>query len=99
MSDINKVDLLGTIDAHPVLGETKGGVKALNLWVKTVDKDPRSAVHQVVAWGQLATDRVWNKGDRIRVRGNIQYRAHWGRQGKSSNPVVDIVAHQLKYSS
>jgi len=95
LSDINKVHLLGTVDATPVLSETTSGVKTLNLWVKTVDKDQRAAVHKVVAWGKLARERVWEKGDRVRVHGNIQYRTSWGRHGRSSTPVADIVAHRL----
>tara|TARA_Y100000310_G_scaffold151304_1_gene150913 strand:- start:1662 stop:1961 length:300 start_codon:yes stop_codon:yes gene_type:complete len=99
VSDINRVDLLGTIDATPVLSETTRGVKTLNLWVKTVDKDQRAAVHKVVAWGKLARERGWTKGDRVRVHGNIQHRTHWGHHGRSSAPIVDIVAHRLEHSS
>tara|TARA_R110000824_G_scaffold163453_3_gene339222 strand:- start:592 stop:882 length:291 start_codon:yes stop_codon:yes gene_type:complete len=96
VSDINKVDLLGTVDATPVLSETTRGVKTLNLWVKTVDKDQRAAVHKVVAWGKLARERVWKKGDRVRVHGNIQHRGH---HSESSVPIVDIVAHRLEHQS
>jgi len=96
VSDINKVDLLGTVDAAPVLSSTTRGVKTLNLWVKTVDKDQRSATHKVVAWGKLARQRVWEKGDRVRVHGSIQHRGH---HGESSVPIVDVVAHKLEKSS
>ena len=99
MTDINKVELLGTVDAKPVLSETTSGVKTLNLWVKTVDKDQRAAVHKVVAWGKLARQRAWKKGDRVHVRGNIQHRIHWGYGGKSPTPIVDIVAHRLEHHS
>ena len=99
MTDINKVHLLGTVDATPVLSETTSGVKTLNLWVKTVDKDQRAAVHKVVAWGKLARQRAWKKNDRVRVDGNIQNRTYWGRSGKSPTPIVDIVAHRLEHHS
>jgi single-stranded DNA-binding protein len=64
--------------------------------VKTVDKDQRAAVHKVVAWGKLARERVWKKGDRVRVHGNIQHRGH---HSESSVPIVDIVAHRLEHQS
>jgi single-stranded DNA-binding protein len=99
VSDINKVHLLGTVDATPVLSETTRGVKTLNLWVKTVDKDQRAATHKVVAWGKLARERVWKKGDRICVHGSIQHRAKWSNHSESSVPIVDIVAHRLEHSS
>ena len=89
MTDINSIHLLGTVDGAPELGETTRGVETLNFWVKTVDKDRRIATHRVVAWGKLARERAWKRGDRVRVLGNLQYRVHRDR------PVVDVVAHQL----
>ena len=92
--DINTVHLLGTVDAAPGISETTQGVKVLNLWVKTVDKDQRAATHKVVAWGKLARERVWKKGDRVCVHGNIQHRTLKRHDGPVL-PVVDIVAHRL----
>lgn len=93
---MNKTLLLGTVIAAPVYFCTDQGQDLIRLKLETParEDEPGEAVqHHCLAWGPAALDlhEHLKQGDRIMVRGELQYRQQRGRgEGIINVPFIRI---------
>lgn len=104
-SMLNRADIIGNVTQDPEIRTTTNGTNVLTLGVATNDRwkdkasgeqKERSEFHNVVIWGDLATEVQQNirKGRRVYVSGRVQTRA-WETQSGSKRTTTEIVADRV----
>ncbi len=102
---LNRADLIGNVTRDPEMRTTTSGQKVLTLGVATNErwKDKasgenrdRSEFHNVVVWGDLASDvGQWvKKGMRVFVSGRVQTRA-WETQAGAKRTTTEVIADSV----
>ena len=93
---MNKILLLGTVITAPVYFSTDQGQDLIRLTLETPSREdlPGETIHHhCLAWGPAALDlhEHLKHGDRIMVRGELQYRQRKGRGEEPINvPFIQI---------
>ncbi|PIR52740.1 hypothetical protein COU76_04865 [Candidatus Peregrinibacteria bacterium CG10_big_fil_rev_8_21_14_0_10_49_10] len=101
----NRVDIVGNATRDPELRTTGSGQHVLTLGIATNDrwKDKssgedreRSEFHNVVVWGDLATEveKHLKKGNRVYASGRVQTRS-WEAQDGSKRYTTEVVADSV----
>ncbi len=102
---VNRADIVGNVTRDPEMRTTTSGQQVLTLGVATNEKwrdrqtnedRERTEFHNVVVWGELATQvsRAARKGNRVFVSGRVQTRS-WETKEGSKRTTTEIIADSI----
>ncbi|MDO8649477.1 MAG: single-stranded DNA-binding protein [Candidatus Peregrinibacteria bacterium] len=102
---VNRADIIGHVTRDPEIRTTTSGQQVLTLGVATNErwKDKasgedreRTEFHNVVIWGELATDvsTYIKKGNRVFVSGRVQTRS-WEAKDGSKRYTTEVIAESI----
>lgn len=104
MRSVNKAILIGNLGAAPEIRTTGGGTRVAQFSVatsrrwndKTGQQQEKTEWHRIVVWDKLVdvVEKYVNKGDRIYVEGEIEYRTYDDRDGNTKY-VTEIRAREI----
>lgn len=100
MTSINKIILIGTVDAMPVYNLLPSEKKVVKLFVKTEEADGQSEKHRVLLYGKAGDFALKNlqTGMPVYIEGRIQYRQYVGQNG-ARREQTNIIAHRMQQLS
>lgn len=105
LGTLNRADILGNVTRDPELRTTTSGQQVLTLGVASNERwkdrtsgeqKDRTEFHNVVVWGDLATEvsTSIHKGNRVFVSGRVQTRS-WETQSGSKRTTTEVVAETV----
>ena len=105
---INKVILIGNLDADPEIRYTQNGAPVATFRIATTERwkgqdgqmQEQTEWHQIVAWRRLAEicGEYLSKGSRVYVEGKLQTRK-WQDQNGNDRYTTEIIAREMKMLS
>jgi len=106
---VNRATILGNVGADPEIRTTQGGGKVANFSIATTQqwndahgqKQEKTQWHRVVAWdnpkgAKLATltEQYVNRGDKIYLEGQIEYRS-WTDKDGNTRYSTELIAREI----